>query len=338
MTQVIDEKQIMEAGLMPQEVQQEDVQIEIQKAQYLTLPDEQELEKRLKLIENALNFVERVKKLTLSKLTASDFVNYGGRPYLTADGAMKFVAPFGIGVKNLEGYVVREDGSQINIDDPNAFVGGIKSVKIAGIFYSKALGTEIEIYGGTTANEEFKNKDDFIFWLKKGQKNFYGYGIKYLLGLNSLTWEDLETVGIKKEQVKSVEFAKKETIDFETANKLWNEIIDKFNGDENKAKEWLKNTFGVKSTQGLTPKQADYLRTLLSKPIITQQSPQTTENDSKLESWINQFKLHAEKVPPEELQKILYSFGVKEISLAEIKKLSPKERNSLLQTVVNAKK
>jgi len=323
----LDEKQILEAGLMPQEVKSdEEIQIQVEKAEFLKLPDKEELEKRIAVIESALNFVEKVKQLTLQKLSEGDFVNYGGRPYLTADGAEKFRAPFGIGVRDLEGYVIREDGSQVNINDPTAFLGGIKAVRFEGVFYSRALGTEIEIQGGATVTEEFKSKEDLIFWVKKAQKNFYGYGTKYLLGLNSLSWDELEKVGIKKERVKQVEFVKKETITYQQANELWNQLVDKFEGDEYKAKEYLKNTFNVSTTQKLTPKQAEYLKSAIST------TPKAPKED---DPWFNQFKLHAEKLPPDELKKILLAFGLN--SLEEAKKLTTRERNSLLQTIVKYK-
>jgi len=252
------------AGLFDEEIKDlqkpEELEIEIASEQFLAIPSSEELEKRLKDVERRLEFVRKVREFVMKDLTPVDFVSYAGRPYLRADGAEKFRAVFGISITEQKAYVIRKDGTQIDINDPSAFVGEIKAIRFEGKFKSRALGTEIEVQGGAKVEETFKDKDDLIFWVKKAQKNFYGYGIKLLLGLNSLDWETLKKFGINENNVEKIEFVTTPKINQNEAKELWDKLLDAFGGDENKAKEYLKKYFGRDKVSQLTEKQAAVLK------------------------------------------------------------------------------
>lgn len=295
-------------------------ELEIEKAEYVKLPELKDFEKIKEETRKRFEYRRFITSLVLEELTPNHFVSYAGNPYLIADGAEKFRAPLGIGMRDVKGWIIKEDGTQVNIDDKNAFVGNIKAVRFEGIVFSKVLGSEVYLNGGSEVKDEFRSREEIIFWIKKAQRNFFAYGIKLLLGLNNLSWDELKKYGITQENVKSVEFTKSERITYQQAQELWNLLLEKFEGDENGAKDYLKKTTGKNSPQALTPAQYNYIKAQVVK---------------RKDDWLENAKEHAKKLAPEELSKILRGYGVN--TLEEASKLETKQKNAILQAIVKTK-
>lgn len=151
--------------------------------------------------ERRIEAVNKIKKIALKVTNNRDWTDQGGNPYLQVSGSEKVARLFGISWRLDE--PIREDH-----DD------GHFSYSFKGYF---SMGTaEIEVMGTRSSQDPFFrgsreqpkppseiDRND----VKKGaMTNCIGNGITRLLGIRSLTWEDLAESGISRDRLGKVNF------------------------------------------------------------------------------------------------------------------------------------
>jgi len=165
-------------------------------------PDIVDIEKKLAMVEKTFQLFDKLKEFALKNISANNIIDESGKPYIMENGVTTFRAPFGIYEQDVVTTIIKEDGTQVSEDDPNAFKGTLKAVRCKGIIGSKMLGIKVEFEAGVYLDEKqtkFKSADDFIWYMKKARSNFSGRGIRKLLSIDNITWADLEKHGIRKE-------------------------------------------------------------------------------------------------------------------------------------------
>ena len=131
----------------------------------------------------------------------NDWVDLGGKPYLQVSGAQKIGRLFGISwrpepdtVEMLpDGHRIYTYTGELTWGPSTITVIGTRSS--ADAFFSEARGTTIhpnDIDMGDVKKAAFTN------WLNRG--------IKALLGLNNITWDDVRSAGMSADQMSKVQF------------------------------------------------------------------------------------------------------------------------------------
>jgi len=159
--------------------------------------------------EKRVQAVKKIKQLALSITTPNDWVDMGGRPYLTVSGAEKIARLFGISWRIGEPKVEYEDDGHFRYIYQGEFIMGNVSIEAIGTrssrdpFFSRSHGRDIP-----------PNQIDKADVMKAAYTNCIGNGITRLLGLRNLTWDDLRVANIKpsaRVEYKSTKVTTKET-------------------------------------------------------------------------------------------------------------------------------
>jgi len=212
------------------------------------------------------------------RITAKDILIFEERPYLNADGADKFRGVFGIDELNRTTEIVYTDGSSKNIDDPTSMQGEFDYIRVSGIIKSNALNIQTPISGGKKV--DLSMNPDKIWWIKTAQTNWSTRGIKKLLGLNSVNWNDLPNV--KKEDCVSIKFVKrggdKKIVNSEKASAVWEALLKINDGDVKSAEAMcidLSSFTGKdgkviagRSVNELSEKQLDFMMSKKLEPML----------------------------------------------------------------------
>lgn len=167
--------------------------------------------------EKRIEAIKKMKTLSLRVTNAHDWTNQQDRPYLQVSGGEKVARLWGISWR---------------IDDPMMEIleGGHFSFTYKGYFSFN--GIEIQAIGTRSSKDGFftrygyegEGKDKKRIELppseidkgdvkKAALTNCIGNGITRLLGIRNLTWEDLESAGIKKADVQQITYGKQEMSD-----------------------------------------------------------------------------------------------------------------------------
>lgn len=169
----------------------------------------EDIDKKLADVEKVFELIGKLRKFSLKHLSPSCVTNENGRPYIMESGVGPFNGPFGIYEKDVEGFIInRDSGRQISMEDPDAFKGQFQAIIYRGIIGSKMLNVELSFEGGVfmdEKNEKFHNKEDFLWYVKKAKANWRGRGIKKLLGLDNINWDELASYGISPANCATVE-------------------------------------------------------------------------------------------------------------------------------------
>lgn len=162
--------------------------------------------------EKRIEAVKKIKTMALMLTNAHDWTDQGGKPYLQVSGSEKIARLFGISWRFL-GDIERKDeeGGHFSFEVPMEFYMAGASVEFRGSrsskdpFFSKK-------YGEIIPPSEIDKTDV----MKAAITNTIGNGITRLLGIRNLTWEDLESSGIRKDQVGKIDYKTPESIRQET--------------------------------------------------------------------------------------------------------------------------
>ena len=160
--------------------------------------------------EKRIAAVKRIKELALRVTNAHDWTDQGGKPYMQVSGAEKVARLFGISWR---------------IDDPvfEQGEGGHFAYTYKGEF--SLNGTTIEAIGSRSSKDGFFTKYEKQKDGERGERkalppseidkgdvkksaftNLLGNGITRLLGIRNLSWEELETAGIKRDAVVGIQY------------------------------------------------------------------------------------------------------------------------------------
>lgn len=154
------------------------------------------------MAEDRVRAMNTIKLHALKATNKNDWVNEGGKPYLQESGSCKIARVFGVSYR-------------INPPSKQLFTDGHYEYIYTGDF--SLGGAEISATGSRSSKSDFfvgKKDPKPVSEIDEGDvrkaayTNCIGRGIKELLGLGNLTWDDLLTAGIKKEDCAGFEFDK----------------------------------------------------------------------------------------------------------------------------------
>lgn len=159
--------------------------------------------------EKRVEAMHKIKRMALRLTNPHDWVNENDRPYLQGSGSEKVARLFGVSWRIYE--PERED-----LGDGHYIYTYRGEFSLAG--------ASIEAIGARSSRDGFfkrydKNRNelppseiDSADVKKSAYTNLLGNGITRLLGIRNLAWDDLkEFAGITKDQLRSVQYRRKET-------------------------------------------------------------------------------------------------------------------------------
>jgi hypothetical protein len=154
------------------------------------------------MAEDRVKAMNTIKLHALKATNKNDWVNEGGKPYLQESGSCKIARVFGVSYR-------------INPPTKQLFSDGHYEYIYTGDF--SLGGAEISATGSRSSKGDFfvgKKDPKPVSEIDEGDvrkaayTNCIGRGIKELLGLGNLTWDELGTAGIKKNECAGFEFDK----------------------------------------------------------------------------------------------------------------------------------
>lgn len=212
--------------------------------------------------EKRIEAINKIKQVALRVTNAHDWTDQGGKPYMQVSGAEKVARLFGISW--------RIDEPQLIIEESGHFEFTYKG-------YFSMGNVEIEAIGTRTS------KDDFFSWggkrppseidrgdvKKAAYTNCVGNGITRLLGIRNLTWDDLASAGIKKENVGKVEYKKAEMSSEakDQRTEIGKMILEMVKGDKEAASQELEAYTSFVGRDGKTVPGKKKLEDLSEKMI-----------------------------------------------------------------------
>ena len=148
--------------------------------------------------------LDKIMTLSIKRTNQLDWVDEGGKPYLTCSGAEKIARLFGVCWKNVK-------NEKVMSSDEN---GQFYFYECSGDFY---LGKDVISAIGTCSQKDqfFSKKGGEVKPLseidetnirKAAYSNMVVNGITRILGIRNLTWEELEKSGIKRENSSKVDY------------------------------------------------------------------------------------------------------------------------------------
>jgi hypothetical protein len=141
--------------------------------------------------ERRFEAMVKIRQFALRTTNGGDWVDMGGKPYLQARGAKKIARAFGVSWRlGLPEKEWRED------DNGRYYIYTIKGEFGASGQYIEAIGTKSSRnpFFGKGKNVEDVDEQNII---KAAETNCVNNGIKDLLGLDGVSWEDINSAGIK---------------------------------------------------------------------------------------------------------------------------------------------
>jgi hypothetical protein len=182
------------------ENQTEIVPVEVLKEKPLILSDDfQTMEELTKQAEKQVDFVKKVKIISVRVTNYMDWINQDGNPYLEVSGTMKINQLWGVSISD----------QKIDIQTITDEKGTYKVVVVTG--KGTWRGHTIEDVGTCTTRDQLfskaygveKKQEDVSLEnvIKAATTNFHNRLIKKIIGLK-FTWEDLQEAGLDVEKIK----------------------------------------------------------------------------------------------------------------------------------------
>jgi len=202
--------------------------------------------------EKRIEAVNKIKLLALKVTNAHDWTDQGGKPYLQASGGEKVARLFGISWTIGEPIFEQEEGGHFSYTYKGTFTLSGASIEAVGTrsskapFFKKYDYSQKDERGESIKNELPPSEIDKGDLKKAAFTNLIGNGITRLLGIRNLTWDDLESVNIKKDLVGKVEYKQKgkQKEEIKTEGALSVNIIPsdvrKQTGKNKEGKPWTK--------------------------------------------------------------------------------------------------
>jgi hypothetical protein len=163
--------------------------------------------------ERRIDAFNKIKKFALKSTNRQDWVNEGGKPYLQDSGANKIARAFGVSWRLSPPEIQNLDGGHYLITVKGEFAIGGAVIQAVGArasndpFFTDRYQGEGEKRHRVTMPGSEVDRGDVI---KSAVSNCTGNGVKKLLGLMNMTWQDLEDYGaIKQADVQGFQFKSK---------------------------------------------------------------------------------------------------------------------------------
>jgi len=155
--------------------------------------------------------------IALKLTNEQDWTSQNNKPYLDCSGAEKIANPFGVQITNQRSkrYDYKDNKGAYYIWEYTATFSSAKLGRVPGIEVSGIASSRDKFFAKVT---KFNSKGERVIELKpieevdqtmimrKAQTNMIVNGIKRLLGLRNLDWEQLEQAGLKKEKIISIQY------------------------------------------------------------------------------------------------------------------------------------
>lgn len=169
-----------------------------------------DLEQALKVAERNEELCRKIKIMAIKQTNISDWVDMDGKPYLQSKGAEKIARLFGISWRICEGYPMRETQSD---DKGTYYFYTFKGEFEMGGKTIEAIGTcsqRDKFFGRLGKELKAESEVDVTNIIRKANTNMEVNGITRLLGIRSMSWEDLAEAGIQRNATGAVNFKSKE--------------------------------------------------------------------------------------------------------------------------------
>jgi len=160
--------------------------------------------------EKRIEAFNKIKKFALKSTNAHDWVNEGGKPYLQDSGANKVARAFGVSWRLSPPEIQNIDGGHYLVTVKGEFAIGGAVIQAVGArasndpFFTDRYQGEGEKRHKVTMPGSEVDRGDVI---KSAVSNCTGNGVKKLLGLMNMTWQDLDEYGgIKQADVQGFQF------------------------------------------------------------------------------------------------------------------------------------
>jgi hypothetical protein len=146
-----------------------------------------------------IQFYSATRDMSLKLTLPADWMDFGGNPYLTASGAERLKALWGIYIRGLEITPAMDEVRR------RLRAGEHVSVQVVATAGSRVTGEESEFVGGRSSEDGWLSERqgglqevDPADLIKAAMSNLEVQAITRLLGLRGLTWEDLAKQGIPR--------------------------------------------------------------------------------------------------------------------------------------------
>jgi hypothetical protein len=235
---------------VPQNGEAVEMEVEVIKPQSPPAPPETSLDQIVAHAEQNVQLAKRLIQAALKMTIEADWVDQGGKPYLTHAGAEKIARRFGVCWENVRCW------KEWSEDEKGRFY----IYTFTGKFYLKS-GDSIEAIGTCSQRDKFfslsngqprpLSEIDETNIKKAAYSNLIVNGITHLLGLRSLSWDQLKEAGLNIDKIAKVEFKeapKQESEEMKRKKEeIWKMALELANGDEELAKNHIKLASTFKS-------------------------------------------------------------------------------------------
>lgn len=212
-------------------------------------------------VEQHTAVVQRIRRAALAVTSEADWVDMSGRPYLSATGAERLRALFGISWEIEHPQITQYPDGHYDVVVKGRFSMGQSSIEVIGVrssrdpFFSRRGGKKVPA-----------GEVDSAAILKAAVTNCIVNGVTRLLGLRGLTWEE---INVDREKVAKIKFGSKpqEEINIEELRNGIKEMLTEITGGDKEAVKRLleklsgwtdkegKPHSGKKLVEDLTPAQ-----------------------------------------------------------------------------------
>jgi|GEM_PF-1797494 len=154
--------------------------------------------------EKRIEAIKKIKSIVLTITNEQDWIDENGKPYLQASGAEKVARLFGISWRIDEPVIEKDENGHYTYTYKGYFSLGACSIEAIGTRSSRDPFFTTKYKNGkrlTIGPSEIDREDV----KKAAYTNCIGNGIKRLLGIRNLTWEEIK---INKEEISSIKFKK----------------------------------------------------------------------------------------------------------------------------------
>ena len=212
--------------------------------------------------EKSLEVMKKVLGIAIKRTNPKDWVDQGGKPYLTCSGAEKIAPLFGIKV---EGVVSQRDERE---DEKGkyylySFIARFKwaagDIEAIGVCSSR---DKFFSWDGTKKEWKALSEFDEGNIKKAAYSNMMANGITRVLGIRNLTWADLEEYGVKRDEAAKVDYNKgahadpsKAGLISEAQAKRLYAIATSVGLTPETLKSWLKEHYKLESSKDIPWKQ-----------------------------------------------------------------------------------
>ena len=217
------------------------------------------------MAEKRVQAIKRIKAAALSVTSKHDWIDQNGKPYLQVSGSEKIARLFGISWTIEEPLLTTEEDGHFSYTYKGAFtIGTTPPIDFIGsrgskdLFFSKSHGEAIP-------PSEIDRNDV----KKAAYTNLLGNGITRLLGLRNLTWEEVESSGIKKDTTAKVKYGTAEMSDEgkDQRKKIGDMILEMAEDDKEKASELLIKFTSFVNKDGKVVKGKSSLKDISEKAM-----------------------------------------------------------------------